>query len=76
MTDHWDLKRSPWDHSPRYYPPGQHPATYRRRKQLEYLEAAGLGDHEFAGYLRERLSQFEEQESERKVRDYLMLQND
>lgn len=65
----------PWDDvTPRFYPPGQHPAMIRHRTVLRRLEQIADrfgGDPEFESvvrYHRETIAAFEEGESEAKVR--------
>jgi hypothetical protein len=72
VTSIWDLKRAPFSEEPRYYPPGQHPATWRMREHLRCIEAVGMGDSDAATYIRDKLVAFEEAESEAKARDHLM----
>lgn len=74
---HWDLKMYPWDNrTPRYYPPGQHPATYRWRWTLAKALECGLGDdHEMVVYLREQIAAFEQAESDLKAQDDYMLRH-
>lgn len=85
----WDLKAVPWSDAPRYYPPGQHPATAQMRAQLKKAEefkaeidrqralTGAVVDTkqlvEFINYLREQLVNFEQGESDRKARDHGML---
>jgi hypothetical protein len=57
------------DGSPRFYPHGQHPATYRHRMQLAALERHGMGESEAADYVRLQLAVFEEGETLAKWRE-------
>jgi hypothetical protein len=88
---HWHLKRGPWTDEPRYYPPGQHPATAQMREQLAYAEgllskmrlrAVETGvefdttpTEEFIAYLKDKLAEFEARESELKARDAWIMRD-
>lgn len=56
------------DGSPRFHPPGRHPATARLRLQLERLQEFGWGDSDIAAHIRAQLAAFEEEESVAKHR--------
>lgn len=87
----WDLKQGPWIDAPRYYPPGQHPATAMMRAQLAKAEQIKADaerksvEHgvryetqpleEFIAYLKDELAMFESRESELKARDDQMLRD-
>lgn len=65
----------------RFYPPGQHPAARAMREQLAFMErlkdtcdAAGVPcDTKAIEYIRERLAEFEQGESEQKAEYLVML---
>lgn len=75
MTTIWDLKANPWSDEPRYYPPGQHPATAHMRAELDAAEMLlaetrlreimtgaefdTTGVEGMIGYLKEELDKFE-----------------
>lgn len=69
------LRRDPLSNAPRYYAPGQHPATLRLRRSVAMLEAIGQGDHEAARFARDEIARFEEGESEAKARDLAALES-
>lgn len=84
MTDHWDEKAYPWDKkTPRFYPPGQHPALFQLRAQLTKAEEFLRGWPEGTGsassrrglerYIRsmqDEVAAYEERESEEKARAF------
>lgn len=80
MSDHWNEKMFPWDaKTPRFYPPGEHPAIQQEYEALrvaeEYERAASAIPgpemyHElylYIDYLRERIADFESREAELKA---------
>lgn len=68
------LTAAPYDRSPRFYPPGQHPATYRYREQLRQLKALQTKVGKIPNvvlaieYIENKIAEFEERESEAKAR--------
>lgn len=65
----------PWCDRPRYYPPGQHPATYLQREILRRLRELPRTSvvMEAMDYYEQSLAAFEGTESERKARDAAIL---
>jgi uncharacterized protein YlxW (UPF0749 family) len=72
------LRANPADNRPRFYPPGQHPASAKWRAELKRalaLEATlrsmqedpNKSLNEYIEYLQNQLAQFEESESEAKM---------
>jgi hypothetical protein len=68
---HWD-KTTPWG-SPRFYPPGQHPAAAEWRDGLKRAESF-KAEHgptrdldEYIAYVQQKLMEFEQGESDAKA---------
>lgn len=71
----WDLKMFPWDRvTPRFYPPGQHPAFAQMREQHHRLQrfvdlhGETTETRKALDYFNEQIAAFEGSESEEKVR--------
>lgn len=78
------LPAGSWGFEPRFYPPGQHPATHRMREQAKILRSirsrlAAVGSDTAnvdasLDYIDSRMAAFEEQETECKQRTLAMLE--
>lgn len=66
----WDLHMGPWTTAPRFYPPGQHPATAQWRQRIadlemwEHLSVLATEGREMLDYCRQQVANFDAREAE------------